>query len=74
MNQGAGKYIIFTGLIIIIVGIIVYFFNGSLKWFGRLPGDVNIKKENYSFHFPWVTMLVISVVVTLIINIIRRLL
>jgi hypothetical protein len=72
MNQGTGKYIIIAGAVIIIIGVIIYFFHGSFKWFGRLPGDVNVKKENYSFHFPWVTMLVISVVLTLIINFIRR--
>lgn len=72
MNQETGKYIIIFGVIVIITGLVIYFFHDSFKWIGRLPGDVNIRKGNFRFHFPWVTMLVISLVLTLLINLIRR--
>ncbi len=73
MNQATGKYLILIGIIIIICGLLLYFFHGSLKWFGKLPGDVRIERNNFRFYFPFVTMLIISIVVTIIINIIRRL-
>jgi len=72
MNQDTGKYIIIAGIIIVVVGVAVFFFHDAFRWFGKLPGDIAIKKENSSFYFPWVTMLVISVVLTIIINIVRR--
>jgi hypothetical protein len=40
--------------------------------FGRLPGDIHIVREGFSFHFPIVTCLVISVVVTILIWLFRR--
>lgn len=74
MNQQTGKYIIAAGICIVIAGIIIYFFHGYFKWLGKLPGDIRIEKENYQFYFPVVTMIVISIAITLIINIIKRLL
>ncbi len=72
MNSTTGKYIIIVGTVIIIVGIIIYFFNDKLNWVGKLPGDIRIEKENFKLYFPLSTMLALSLVVTLIIHLIRR--
>lgn len=40
--------------------------NGWLSWFGRLPGDIRIERDNVRFYFPIVTMIVISVALSLI--------
>jgi len=72
MNSTTGKYIIIIGAVVIIVGIIIYFFNDKLNWIGKLPGDIRIEKENFKLYFPLTTMLVVSLAVTLIINLIRR--
>ena len=74
MEQQTGKYIIITGVFILIIGILVYFFYDYFKWLGKLPGDIRIEKQNYRFYFPIVTMLVISIAVTVIVNILKRLL
>ena len=74
MDQQTGKYIIIAGVFILIAGILVYFFHDYFKWLGKLPGDIRIERENYRFYFPVVTMLVISIAVTVIVNIIKRLL
>lgn len=74
MDQQTGKYIIAAGICIVIAGVLIYFFHNYFKWLGRLPGDIRIEKENYQFYFPIVTMIVISIAITLIINIIKRLL
>jgi hypothetical protein len=73
MNQETGKYILAIGGIIILIGIIIYFFHDKLNWIGRLPGDIRIERENFRFYFPIVTMLVITLLITIIINIIRKL-
>ena len=55
-----------------LAGVIVYFFHDKLNWIGRLPGDVRIEKENFRFYFPITTMIVLSLLVTLITQIIKR--
>ena len=72
MNQQTGKYFIIAGICIVGAGIFIYFFHDYLKWFGKLPGDVRIEKEKYGFYFPIVSMIIISIAVTVIINIVKR--
>ena len=72
MDQNTGKYIIIIGLGIIILGLLVYFLHDKLNWIGRLPGDIRIERDNFRFYFPIVTMILFSLVITLIINIIKK--
>jgi len=72
MNSETGKWIIGIGVIIILVGIIIYFFHDKLNWIGRLPGDIRIEKENFRFYFPIVTMILFSLLGTLILWLIRK--
>jgi len=73
MNPSLGKILMFVGVVITAIGLIVYFFGDYLRWVGRLPGDIHIEKENFSFYFPIVTMIVLSIVVTLLIRIFKML-
>jgi len=72
MNSETGKWVIGIGVIIILVGIIIYFFHDKLNWIGRLPGDIRIEKENFRFYFPIATMILFSLLGTLIIWLIRK--
>ena len=72
MDQNTGKYIIIIGLGIIIIGLMVYFLHDKLNWIGRLPGDIRIEKGNFRFYFPIVTMILFSLLITLVINIIKK--
>ena len=72
MNQNTGRYIIFIGIAVIVIGILIYFFHDKLHWIGRLPGDIRIEKDNFRFYFPIVTMIVISLLVTIVINLIKK--
>jgi hypothetical protein len=72
MNPETGKYIIAFGVLIVIAGIIVYFFHDRLHWIGRLPGDIRIEKENFRFYFPITTMIIFSLLLTLIIRVFRK--
>ena len=73
MNSTAGKYIIIAGTVIILIGLIVYFFGDKLSWLGRLPGDIRIEGKNGGgFYFPIVTCIVVSIVLNLVIVLIRR--
>jgi len=72
MNNETGKWIIGIGVIIILIGIIIYFFHNKLNWIGGLPGDIRIEKENFRFYFPIATMILFSLLGTLIIWLIRK--
>ncbi len=70
--QQTGRYIIFIGIAIIIIGIIIYFVGNKFQWFGNLPGDIKIEKENFRFYFPITTMVIISVVLSLLVHMVRK--
>lgn len=72
MNPGTGKVIILIGIIIVLTGVLVYFFHDKLNWIGRLPGDIRVEKENFKFYFPVTTMILLSLLLTLIAQIIKR--
>jgi len=66
-----GKTLIIVGGIIVVLGVI-FLAGGKLPFFGNLPGDIHIKGKQVSFYFPVVTMLVLSVILTVIVNLIFR--
>lgn len=72
MNNETGKWIIVIGAIIVLIGIIVYFFHDKLHWIGRLPGDIRVERGNFRFYFPITTLIIISVLFTVIVNLIKR--
>jgi len=74
MNQQTGKYIIVFGIIVIVIGAVVYFFGNKLHWIGRLPGDIRIEGENTRFYFPITSMIIFSILLTIIVNLVRRIL
>lgn len=74
MDQNTAKYIIFFGIIVVVVGTLIYFLHDKLSWLGHLPGDIRIERENFRFYFPFTTMIIISLLLTVILNIVKRLL
>jgi hypothetical protein len=73
MPQTLGKYIIFIGIILVIAGLLLHFGGDRLKWLGHLPGDIRIEKENFRFYFPVTTLIIVSVLLSLIVNLIKKL-
>ncbi len=65
------RTLIFLGLVFIGVGIVTGLV-GKMPGLGRLPGDLVIKKGDFSFYFPVATCLILSVVITLILNFFSR--
>ena len=66
-----GKLLVIVGLLIAAVGVLLWSGVGK-GWLGRLPGDINYTRDNFSFHFPIVTCLIISVVLTLLLWLFRK--
>ena len=70
--QNTGKIIVVIGIVIIIVGLTIWLFGDKFNWLGNLPGDIKIKRDNFSFYVPLATTILISVVLSLIIWLIRK--
>jgi hypothetical protein len=68
----SGKLIMAVGALIFLGGLIWYFFGDKLHWIGRLPGDIRIERENFKFYFPITTMVLVSLLVSLIMIIVRK--
>ena len=69
--NGIGRFLIILGLILVAGGIIISF-APRIPWLGKLPGDIYIKKENFSFYFPLATSLLLSLALSLILWFFRR--
>lgn len=67
-----GKVLIVFGIILVILGVVLLFLN-RIPFIGKLPGDIFIRKGNFTFYFPIVTSIVASIVLTLIFFLISRL-
>jgi hypothetical protein len=66
-----GKYVFLIGLIVAGVGLLLWTGAGR-GWFGRLPGDIHYTKDHFSFHFPIVTCLVLSLIITFLLWLFRK--
>jgi hypothetical protein len=62
--------IVGAGIVLVVIGILVWL--GGFGWFGRLPGDVRIERDTVRVYIPLVSMLVVSIALTLLLNLIRR--
>ncbi|MGV3529994.1 MAG: DUF2905 domain-containing protein [Flavisolibacter sp.] len=72
MDQQTGKYIIVAGAVVIILGVLIYFFHDKLHWVGRLPGDIRVEKDSFRFYLPITTMILFSVVITMVLYLVKR--
>ena len=66
-----GKMLIVVGVIFIIMGIAL-FFGDKIPFLGKLPGDISIQKERFSFYFPITTSIIISIVLSILFAIFRK--
>ena len=67
-----GKLLIFAGLALVVIGALLHWFPNLFAWFGRLPGDIRIERESGGFYFPVVSMLIISIVLSILLNLFFR--
>ncbi len=67
--EGLGKILLIVGGVIVIIGLILVFSN-HIPFLGKLPGDIFVEKDGFSFYFPLVTLLILSIFITIIVNVI----
>jgi len=66
-----GKFSIIFGIIAIVVGLLLAA-GPRIPWLGRLPGDIFIRRGNFSFYFPLATSIIVSVILTVLINLFKK--
>lgn len=66
-----GKLLIIAGVFILVLGVI-FLFGDKIPFIGKLPGDIYIKKKNFTFYFPIVTSILLSLLISLILYLLRR--
>ena len=73
MNEfsSLGKFLVFVGLVTMLIGI-GFMFLPKIPHFGKLPGDIYIKKGNFTFYFPLATCILLSIVLTILLNLLLR--
>ncbi|MCD6255231.1 MAG: DUF2905 domain-containing protein [Deltaproteobacteria bacterium] len=66
-----GKLLIIVGILFVAIGLLLTF-APNIPYLGRLPGDISIKRGNFHFYFPIVTCLLLSIIITILLNLFRR--
>jgi len=66
-----GKMLILLGVFIILIGLFLLL-GDRIPWIGKLPGDIIIRKEKFSFYFPITTCIIISIILTLLFTLFRK--
>ena len=69
--EGMGKSLIVIGLLLIVIGVAIAF-GPRIPFIGKLPGDIYIKKDSFTFYFPLASSILISVIITLIMYLFRK--
>jgi hypothetical protein len=69
--EGLGKFLVLVGITIAILGAALWAGFGK-GWLGRLPGDISVERGGSTFYFPIVTCIIISIVLSILLNIFRR--
>ena len=67
-----GKILIFTGIALVIAGLAITYAPWLINWFGKLPGDIHIKGEHGNLFIPLSSMIIVSIFLTIIINVFFR--
>jgi len=64
------KFLILAGAILVLAGLAVLL-APKIPWIGRLPGDIDVKGKNFRIYFPIVTCIILSVLLTILLNLIN---
>lgn len=67
-----GKVLIALGILLVVAGVVLVYAPWLISWFGRLPGDIRIERDGGSVFIPITSMVIVSIVVSLILNIFFR--
>jgi hypothetical protein len=71
--ENIGRFLMIGGILLFVVGGLVFLASKFGIPFGRLPGDIRIERDGFSFYFPLGSSILVSVVLTIVFNVIMKL-
>ncbi|MCC9166822.1 DUF2905 domain-containing protein [Pontibacter harenae] len=71
--QPVGKYIVVAGVVLVLIGLVVWLAGDKFSWFGNLPGDIKVERKNMRFYAPITSMLLLSILLSFLLWLFRRL-
>ncbi len=71
MFQEFGRILIIMGIVVTVLGALL-FFGGKIPGIGRLPGDIFVQRGNFTFYFPLMTAILLSIILTVVLNLFFR--
>ncbi|MBM4171291.1 MAG: DUF2905 domain-containing protein [Ignavibacteria bacterium] len=66
-----GKFLIIGGIVLVLVGLILSFWD-KIPFIGKLPGDIIYKGKNFTFYFPIVTSILLSIIISILLYIFKK--
>jgi hypothetical protein len=69
--QEIGRMIVVIGVLLVVVGVLLIF-SDKIPWIGRLPGDIVVRRKNFTFYFPIATCILLSILVTILLRVFFR--
>jgi hypothetical protein len=70
MTEGIGRLLVIAGLVLAGVGVLLMF-GPKIPLLGKLPGDIIVRRENFTFYFPITTCIVLSILISLLLRVFR---
>ncbi len=70
--QPIGKTIVVLGVILVLVGLVVWLAGDKFSWFGHLPGDIRVERKNMRFYAPITSMILLSILLSLLLWLFRK--
>ena len=71
MSADLGRALILLGVLLLLIGVVLVFAD-RIPWLGRLPGDIVVRRKGFTLYVPIVTTLILSLLLTLAMNFLRR--
>ena len=69
--ESLGRILILFGILLVVLGLVLTV-GAKIPWLGQLPGDIYIRRENFSLYFPLTSCLLLSLIITLVLYLFRR--
>lgn len=66
------RWLIIAGILLVLVGLVLHYAPWLVNWFGKLPGDIRLDSERSRVFIPITSMIIVSLVLTLILNLFGR--
>lgn len=67
----AGRGLVLLGVLLVLLGLVLLYAPKLLGWFGHLPGDIRLERDGFRLYFPFTSMLLLSLGLSLLLNLLR---